>query len=135
MEEPVSSIFLVEDDPEDGCNQFLGNISICLTYDMVSQVLFITDQNKSMYDLIFQEIFFNNLSWNKCFWNCSKNLKPLINIVVIFNFKIFHFFLNKRLIVQCSYNVGLYFNMSACINQSCLAYSVLSSLTHLQNNL
>jgi len=62
MEEPVSSIFLVEDDPEDGCNQFLGNISICLTYDMVSQVLFITDQNKSMYDLIFQEIFFNNLS-------------------------------------------------------------------------
>jgi len=62
MEEPVSSIFLVEDDPEDGGNRFLGNISIYLTDDMASQVLFITDQNKSMYDLIFQEVFFNNLS-------------------------------------------------------------------------
>ena len=56
MEEPVTSIFLVEDDLEDGGNRFLGNISIYLTDDMVSQVLFITYQNKSMHDLIFQEV-------------------------------------------------------------------------------
>lgn len=56
MEEPVTYIFLVKDDPEDGGNRFLGNISIYLTDDMVSQVLFITYQNKSMYDLICQEV-------------------------------------------------------------------------------
>lgn len=55
-EEPVTSIFLVEDDPEDGGNQFLWNISIYLTDDMVSQVLFITYLNKSVYDIIFQEV-------------------------------------------------------------------------------
>ena len=54
MEEPVTYLFLVEDDLEDGGNRFLGNISVYLTYDMVSQVLFITYQNKSIYDLIFQ---------------------------------------------------------------------------------
>jgi len=42
MEEPVTYIFLVKDDPEDGGNRFLGNISIYLTDCMVSQVLFIT---------------------------------------------------------------------------------------------
>jgi len=62
MEEPVSSIFFVEDNPEDGGNRFLGIISFYLTDDMVSQVLFITDQNKSMYEVIFHAVFFNNLS-------------------------------------------------------------------------
>jgi hypothetical protein len=57
MEKPVTSIFLVEDDPEDGGNRFLGNNSIYLTDDMVYQVLFITCPNKSMYDLIFQGVF------------------------------------------------------------------------------
>ena len=56
MEEPVTFIFLVKDDSEDGGNRFLGNISIYLTDDMVSQVLFITYQNKSMYYLICQEV-------------------------------------------------------------------------------
>ena len=56
MEEPVTSIFVVEDYPEDGGNRFLRNISVYLIDDMVAQVLFIHYQNKSMYDLIFQEV-------------------------------------------------------------------------------